>query len=395
MPSSNADKQLHGQSAQDSLEFILQRCFDLGYLTEVESPYRIGKEGYSNASQFYAPFLITFADGTQWALFTTTSMRTDRIKGQQWDAINLKEINDTISQIYLVYPDGVSEDIRAEFIRQNRKYANNSEYSAIDGIVSQDQISNAIERYALRNLTPGQLRDAIGNNFENRIATILSYPGNFLKWKTGNANREGMHYDTFMAIVECIGLDKATTDFIEATSDINVIGLLPSGGKPKTDVLIRVVNTDGQEAFFTISCKRSSEQSVSVHQYSADSFADVLDGDNTELRELLNLFQRCGNRRDMGEDNINRLTLAIAPYIERLSMWVLGGRGGAGNPVTQWADFIVTYDNNDGSTSVHTINDYYQLLIHAGNNGMFGTPFSWTYQGARGTNIQLKCKIIK
>ena len=59
--------------------------------------------GY-NKSQFYTPFLIEFHDETKWALFTTTSMRTDRIKGQQWDALNLKKINQSISSVYLIYP---------------------------------------------------------------------------------------------------------------------------------------------------------------------------------------------------------------------------------------------------------------------------------------------------
>ena len=156
MAFSNAEKQQHGQSAQNSLENILKRCLSTGYLKQIYNNYRTGKDGYSNKSQFYAPFLIEFHNDTKWALFTTTSMRTDRIKGQQWDALNLKEVDKNITYVYLVYPDGLSTRENNSFIQQNNKYINHKEYSAIDAIVSQDQIFNMIESYALKDLSNGK-----------------------------------------------------------------------------------------------------------------------------------------------------------------------------------------------------------------------------------------------
>lgn len=396
MAFTNADKQQHGQSAQNSLESILKRCVDIGYLKQVFGNYRIGKDGYSNTSQFYTPFLIQFFDDTKWALFTTTSMRTDRIKGQQWDAINLKEIDPTITQVYLVYPDGISEDGKAEFVRQNNKYINKDEYSAIDGVASQDQISNLIESYAIQDKTIGQIKDIQGNSFEKRIASILAYEENFIKWKTDAATLEGMHFDIFKTIIDCFGLDKNTTIEIQATFDKKIIGRLPSGGNPKTDVLVTVKNTDNSTVNYTISCKRSSDKSVSVHQYTADTFADVLDKDNPQLRRLLNYFQQCGSLSSFGEENCIELTETLQPYVEKLSLWVLGGEGGDGDPDTQCADYILTYDNNDGSSSIHRIQQYYEQLLNAGISGSFGTLFSWTYPSKRrGESIQLKCKILK
>lgn len=175
---SNADKSKHGRSAQDSLATILKRCADAGYVVQVIAEYRIGKEGFSNSKQFYAPFLIIFADESKWALFTTTSMRTDRIKGQQWDAVNLKEIDPLITHVYLIYPDGITDEIKDEFLRQNKKYANKEEYSIIDAIVSQNEISDMIEAYAIKNKTFGQIKDIQGNSFESRVADILSFRQN-------------------------------------------------------------------------------------------------------------------------------------------------------------------------------------------------------------------------
>ena len=393
---SNADKQQHGKSAQNSLLNILKRCVDIAYLKQIFSNYRIGKEGYSNNSQFYTPFLIEFLDGVKWALFTTTSMRTDRIKGQQWDALNIKEIDPDITQVFLVYPDGLPKKEKSEFVRQNSKYLNNEEYSAIDAIVSQDQIINLLESYAIQNKTDGQKKDIQGNNFENRIATILSYTDNLTKWKLNTATLEGMHFDIFQTIVDYFELDKNNTSEITATYDKKIIGRLPSGGNPKTDVLVQVRSKDGSIKSYTISCKRSSDKSVSVHQYTADAFADVLDVNNSTLRRLLKYFQTCGSLSAFGKDNCEKLTTELSPYVEKLSLWVLGGEGGDGDPETQCASYILTYVNNDASSSIHRIREYYEELLAAGVSGSFGTPFGWTYPSKRrGVSIQLKCKIIK
>jgi hypothetical protein len=253
-----------------------------------------------------------------------------------------------------------------------------------------------IESYAIRNKNKGQIKDIQGNNFENRIAAILSFPKNLEKWKSADKTIEGMHFDVFRNIVECFGLDKDNTVEINATCDKKVIGHLPSGGNPKTDVLVWVKFWDGRTHNYTISCKRSSEKSVSVHQYNADKFADVLDKDNEHLRTLLKKFQECGNVRDFGEENNNELTKILKPYVEKLSLWALGGQGGDGNPETQNAEFILTYDNTDGSSSIQSVENYCHHLIESGIMGQFGTPFSWTYPSKRkGKDIQLKCKIIK
>lgn len=395
MSFTNADKSKHGRSAQESLSTILKRCADRGYLAQVISEYRIGKDGYSNDKQFYAPFLIIFEDESKWALFTTTSMRTDRIKGQQWDASNLKDIDPLITHVYLVYPDGIDDVTQREFQRQDRKYSSGEEYSMIDAIVSQNSISDMIEEYAIKNKNSGQIKDIQGNAFESRIADILSFPRNLEKWKTDSNIIEGMHFDIFKNIVECFGLDKANTASITATSDKKEIGKLPSGGNPKTDVLVSVNTYDGQIVHYTISCKRSSDKSVSVHQYDADTFSDVLDKDNESLRRLLRYFQSVGTLRDFGNENQSELTKELSPHVEKLSMWALGGQGGDGNPDIQNADYILTYDNNSGASSIQSTEKYVHHLLESGVTGNFGTPFSWTYPSKRkGKDIQLKCKII-
>lgn len=400
MSASNSDKNKRGNLSKRLLKHILDLTKQFGYITYLKKNYSKGKEGYTDQNQFKAHYLIRFDDGTEWVLFTTTSIR-DRVKQQYWEALNLKEINSSISKAYLIYPDDITDAERDKAEKKNLKISTGGEYSPLDGIISQDQIFSLIEKYALRNKTASQIRDIQGNNFEKRIAAILSDPCNLEKWKSNDPTLEGIHYDVFKSVVTCMGLDPISVMEIYATADKKEIGLLPSGGPPKTDVLLTIKNADGNETKQTISCKRTTADYVSVHQYSADTFASVLDDSNGDLQRLLRVFQANGAIRDknknryMSEEDEKALTEALSPLILKLTKWVVGGAYGAGEEETQWARYVVVYDNNDATTSVHSTEDYCSLLIANESSGTFGTPFKWTYQGERGTNIQLKCKVIK
>ena len=389
---SNADKTKRGNSLKRVLVYMMKLCEELGYISSFEENYKKGRPGYTDQNQFKAPYKITFSDNTEWLVFSTTSLR-DRIKEQYWDTFNLKELNPNISEAYLVYPDGLDASDKQAFISKNTKIQNGGEFSPLNALMSQESFFNRIEAYALRTLSLAQQKDRKGNNFEKRIASILNNPCNFDKWKNNDSVLEGLHYITFEEIVTKFGLVRNEIASIEATSDKTVIGLLPSGGPVKTDVLVTIAYEDGSSKYFTISCKRTSQSSVSVHQYSADAFANVLDSTDIDLRRVLNAFQTCGNKRDMNPADVQLLESKLQPLILDLCRWALGGIGGEGNPDTQWANYILAYDNNTESISIHTTDEYCTILANDSTR-TFNTPFSWTYQGTRGTNIQLKCPIF-
>lgn len=389
---SNADKTKRGNSLKRVLVYMMKLCEELGYISSFEENYKKGRPGYTDQNQFKAPYKITFSDNTEWLVFSTTSLR-DRIKEQYWDTFNLKELNPNISEAYLVYPDGLDTSDKQAFISKNTKIQNGGEFSPLNALMSQESFFNRIEAYALRTLSPGQQKDRKGNNFEKRISSILNNPCNFDKWKNNDPVLEGLHYITFEEIVTKFGLIQNEVASIKATSDKTVIGLLPSGGPVKTDVLVTVAYEDGSSKYFTISCKRTNQSSVSVHQYSADAFANVLDSTDIDLRRVLNAFQTCGNKKDMNPADIQLLESKLQPLILNLCRWALGGIGGEGNPDTQWANYILAYDNNTESISIHTTDEYCTMLANDSTR-TFNTPFSWTYQGTRGTNIQLKCPIF-
>ena len=259
-------------------------------------------------------------------------------------------------------------------------------------MLSQDSFFNRIEEHALKEKNKDKRNQLKGKNFEKRVAATLSNPINFEKWKNNDSVLEGLHFHMYKSILSVFGVNRQQVKFIESTADESIIGVLPSGGKVKTDVLTTITFLDGTQKYFTISCKRSKNSDISVHQYTADEFANVLDPNNTELRRTLKEFQKYGNIKDMATDDALILKREIQAYIEPLCKWAIGGYGGEGNSQTQWADYVLFYDNNTETINIHTTLECCEQLEKRCTRG-FHTPFTWTYQDERGKNIQLKCRL--
>lgn len=376
MELNNGEKSKHGINLQNSLEDTPVQLKYKNYIKDYKKVYKIGQQGYANTTQFYAPFHISFLNNEEWILFTTTSLRTNRVKGQQWDTYNIKNINKNIVKALLIYPDGISEKEEKEFQKQQSKYKNKKEVSYIDDIMSHEQFYSLIESIALSTLTVGKQKDIQGKNFEMRVADILSDENNLIRWNKGSGVIDGRHYPIFETILNSFGLIKGSINKIHATTSKEKIGILPSKGNPKTDVLVTITLVSGENIIKTISCKKTNAKSVSVHEYSAESFSDILNSSNSKLKNLLISFQNTPSLRDFGQENTRLLTEELEPYNKKLSEWVLGGIHGIGNKDIQWATHILTYNNNDNSVSCKTINEYINRLTEQGIKGHFGTFFS-------------------
>lgn len=434
MSYSNADKKEHGDNARKELGVLLAECQKNESIRNYMSDFRIGKSGYANESQFLAPFLVSFPNGERWIIYTTTSMRSDRIKGQQWDAANIKAIVPSGTKAILSFPDGTEPRDKKSFASLAERYRTKADYSAIDDILSYRQLKNAIEstgRSAIR-FTPakprvsyiqmmanpalgksgednasalsarnismednGRILDAQGREFEQTVAKAMTSENNLKKWKGLAKTEIGTDYDVFSIIVKYLKLSPDDVASFSASAAREDIGLLPSGGQPKTDVIITAHYTDGSYNNYTVSCKRSARDSVTVHQYSAETFSRILNPEDETLKSLLNAFQSAGSLSAFGNANASALDRALKPYREKLFLWVIGGIDGDGNPDLQWAEYLLVLDSRTNELKMHSVYEYYDYLNESGAHGMFGTPFSWTYPSKqRGKYIQLKCKIV-
>lgn len=394
----------HGYEFQKALKESLLSLKNEGYLAYVQEDFRIGEPGYLNCEQYYSPFLIQFNDQARWILYTTTSLRTDRIKGQQWDSDRIKNADEAIDKSFLVYPDDASQKEVALFAKQQRKYETKSEYSRIDGIMSArvlvSQIKERDDEILIDSLGSdckptknyGRTLDFSGRNFEKAIAAMLSSHYYLSATKESlNSKEDGLL--KFKQLMKGLEIDVSEVEKIEATADKDEIGFLPTGGSPKTDVIATLTMKGGQVVHRTLTCKRTTKSFVSVHQYKADAMADVMDKDNERLRGLLRMFEANPVQGQFPEDCQAGLKAEIGKHFRPFCRWVFGGHGGTGSEL-QNANYIVTYNPQKGKMAVHAIDDYIDLVMKK-NPGFVGTPFQWTYASKqRGKSIQLKTPVI-
>lgn len=235
-----------------------------------------------------------------------------------------------------------------------------------------------------------------GYKFEEEIANILDNVDNFKIIKNKKSSKVGYRFDIYKRLINVLNIDVKNVVNISATSDKKKIGCLPSGGAPKTDVLVTILKTNGKIEYRTITCKKTRRSRVAVHEYSIDKFVEVLKLKDKKLIAGLYDFQRAGNQRDMNADLKAYLKEHLKDYFDELAFWVIGGINGPGNKDVHWANYIVTYNEKNNNISIHTVNEYIEKLKNEkGFCGSFKSGFGWTYSSKqRGKSVQLKMCIL-
>ncbi|MCI9079448.1 MAG: MspI family type II restriction endonuclease [Lachnospiraceae bacterium] len=385
----NTKKSLHGSKGIETLDNMVNSLQEMKYIKIIKKNYSIADPDFGEA-QFKFQYLIEFRDKEQWILQHTTSIR-DRINCQQWHSENIKRLNPGVKKAYVVVPDGLAKAELHKVSNYQDKIARRSIYSAIDGVFPLGEAYSMIEKKAMSLLPDGAAHAKLGLSFEAKIACILNDKQNFEKWKCNDETSTGYFYQLYLDIVKLLGLEKEKVIALKAVSDIPK---LPSGGSPKTDVLLSVETIQGTKNY-TFSCKRSNSSWISVHEYTADAFARVLNPCDMHLKELLYEFQQAGGAGAMGVQKAEEFGNCIKKYSDILSRWVIGGVGGEGDRDTQWAEYIIIFNENSNSYSIHTVEGYIEECKRQGVKGQFGTLFKWTYPSkGRGRRIQLKGKIL-
>jgi len=144
----NKLKSINGQISKNSLSLQLQTLQAKGTIAFCSMEYRNGYADY-DTKQFYAPFYIEFQNGEGWLLFSTSSIRNDRMNNQQWNSLHLKKIAPKIKRAYLVIPDDVSDNKKEKTNAENyQKKITGNMYSAIEDVCYQSELISMIEEHA-------------------------------------------------------------------------------------------------------------------------------------------------------------------------------------------------------------------------------------------------------
>lgn len=387
--SDNLTKSAHGYSGIKNLKDLLRDLKEIGFIKDYIETFRTGYEKY-NSNQFHFQFLVIHNNNEKWIVQSTTSIRTDRINIQQWNSYHIKKIKDEITKAIIIYPDDLNPKEKENALNYSNKIKNKEIYSAIDLVMSQSKFINLVEEKFLEESKSGYKTAIKGLKFEELIVNLLNSQENFKKWKTGDGNIVGLFFPYFVKIFNKIGLKN--TDDIKSVYATKNIPSLPSGGSPKTDILLKVQYSSGEIKNFTFSCKRSDKDWVTVHEYSVEKFINVLNISDSYLIKCLHSFQKVGGIRSLNSKMREYLNVKLPEYNKKLVLWVYGGYGGEGDPNIQWADFLITYKNNE-EFKVYTLDEYTTKMKTV--KGQFNTPFKWTYpSGGKGKRVQLKGKIL-
>ena len=144
----NQIKSLSGKIQKKSLSADLQDLQASDVISFCTMEYRNGYPEY-DIKQFYAPFYIEFHNGEGWLLFSSTSIRKDRMNNQQWSSYHLKEIAKNITKAYLIMPDDIVYNEKEKKIAENyQKSITGNMYSAIDDVCYQSEMVKIIEEHS-------------------------------------------------------------------------------------------------------------------------------------------------------------------------------------------------------------------------------------------------------
>lgn len=109
-------------------------------------------------TQYNPDYLIELRNGRKLYIDNTTTVRSDRLKQKQWDAYGVKQ-SDTTAMYYIIVPNndkiGTPDSREQEWgfiLRERSKIRNPTYFSAIDNLLSLDELTGELLRLSSRNV---------------------------------------------------------------------------------------------------------------------------------------------------------------------------------------------------------------------------------------------------
>ncbi len=392
---------------QQKLEFLE----DEGIIRSSDRNINFKHNSYNYEKQFLANFVIYTNDNKRIIIRSSSSFRGDRVKMGFYDIEGIIKYSnltdDIVATIYLL-PD--TELDNTTFISTRTKILNKEYYIPASHLFVLSEFENFLTNYENENRAileelakekkfknlkeAGSYFGRIGNKLEKEICDLVSTPSYLVQYK---AKKKPKFYQIINFIVQ-----KNKIDFNEITK-INSsfsIPLLISGGSAKSDIWIEL-ELNQSKVFETFSIKNSTKKQVSVHDYAAERFIEVLDCLDSNLKYYLEHFQDHPSYSEFEETldigkSVDEFTNLLNSKKSILGEWVLMGKHDIQNlnlPKYQISNNIVMKTNKD--LLIYDSITYLDFL-YKNVKLKYGVPFSWTYPSKqRKKRIQLKLPIRK
>ena len=390
----NQKKSLSGSASNLTLSELLQKIQEIPKLNvSVKKGYSVGYENYEK--QFKMDYAITFNDfdNETWLVKSTSSIRTDRIYGNEFFAQNIKLVDKNVKKIFVVVPDSITEKELKNKNDYSNKIHSETYVSFLDDVLTFSELKDFVLSHASEKLSQGISANILGNNAEDSIVHLLTDKNNILLWNDYAKHSHPIKsstYHWFRQILKVSGVSEQDTVLdIVAT---NSIPKLSNRGYPKTDVSF-TITTEQEEITKNISVKNTSADTVTVHEGAVDDIILALNLDSSSsLANSLKEFQAYGNAKGLKENNevaYNTLVDEIHKYNKELVNFFMFGVNSplVNNPI-QVADIILYTKNFEVISRDLYVDEYIEKYS---SKGQFETPFKWTYPSKkRGQKVQIK-----
>lgn len=390
MNNDNQDKVISGINVKKLLEnLLIDISSNEHFNIEYELNYSVGYPNYAE-NQFKMDALIIFkdSDNERWLVKTTNTIRSDRAKGNQFDAQNIKQIDPKVGKIFLVTPDHINPNEVKHRIAYSRQITTGQLFSMIDDALSLNALRSLIREKAVENISQGKRANILGRDTEDQIKRALMNPDNKILWNSSgasSAHHKSDTFDLFSKVLVAFGVQPQEKIIeVYATTDIP---LLDGLGYPKTDVHCEVT-TDKQLYEMNISVKQSTDKKVTIHEgYVQDLLSALCIEETSKLGKSLLQLQKYGGKKKLAEEDAHStevLEKELSKYNEELVAFFVFGIGSSQVGI-QVANLLLYYN----TLEVLTVDETVQHMLSF--KGQFDTPFSWTYpSGKGGEKIQIK-----
>lgn len=143
MDNDELNKSKHGNDFKKELLTQLVQLYKTGQVISVQTGKKFSYDK-NHSPQFLAPYLLK-TNNKKVAIFTTTSIRSDRLKITQWDSWGIKKNHDDNIVCVLVLPNYLTEKENKNYLKETNKITGGKYYSAIDSILKLKDLNNFLK----------------------------------------------------------------------------------------------------------------------------------------------------------------------------------------------------------------------------------------------------------
>lgn len=397
----NQQKTLAGKATNLTLYEVLNEIEEVSKLNvSVKKNYLTGYDRCEK--QFKMDYQICFEDhnNEKWLIKSTSSIRSDRIYGNEFFAQNIKIIDKAVTKIFVVIPDSVTDAEMKNKEAYSKKIKSDKYISFIDDILTFSELRDKVLEYASEKIVQGLSANILGDNAEVYISKLLCDDKNWRLWNNFEEESKlikSSTYRIFSEILKEIDLKMNEHRIIDIQTTRN-IPKLKNRGYPKTDVGLDVEyeiieNNEIYKLSETISIKNTSAETVSIHEGDISDVISALEIEsNSGLAEALRAFQQYGSEKKLKENDLeafNILHEELSEYNSKLiKLFIFGENSPLVTEKIQIANLILYTKKFMVRKKEKYTEEYLKKYVE---KGQFGTPFKWTYPSKkRSQKIQIK-----